>query len=175
MKHRTRNLLCAGAAVIVLMAAGAALGWSRAFPRYTPLDAFRDLRAAIRAQHAPNPTEEFFERRYGPLTDPANRQRVFLDFFNVGHQRGMQIITRHQGSEKEKASIAATAKWIADYRRKLTPQEKQALGAYFRSDTGRARKEESNAEYLKQDAQSRADQAPVFREITFTLLTVGSL
>ena len=46
----------------------------------------------LNAATATQPVEKFLELRYGPLTDPANRQRAFLDFFNIGHIKGLQIL-----------------------------------------------------------------------------------
>ena len=160
------------AAGIVLIALGTTL-WIRRFHHYTPVEALQDLRAAAQVGHAPRPVERFLELRYGPLTDPANRQRAFLDFFNVGHIKGLQILASAMGSEQRKASTAAMAQWVADYRATLTPQEKQALGAYVRSDSGRATLQQATAQYLEQDARFRAGTASVIQELMTTLATVN--
>ena len=65
------------------------------------------------------------------------------------------------------------AQWIADYRATITPDEKQALGAYVRSDAGHATLQQATAQYLQQDARFRAGTAPVIQELMTTLATVN--
>ena len=172
MTSNNRKVLWVCAAGIALIALAVTL-WVRRFHQYTPVEALQDLRAAAQVGHAPRPVERFLELRYGPLSDPANRQRAFLDFFNVGHIKGLQILARGMGSEQRKASTAAMAQWVADYRTTLTPQEKQSLGAYVRSDAGRANLQQATAQYLRQDARFRASTAPVIQELMTTLATVN--
>ena len=124
-------------AVIVVIAAGTTL-WIRRFHHYTPVEAVQDVRAAIQAKDAPQPVERFLELRYGPLTDPANRQRAFLDFFNIGHIKGLHYLAGRMGSQQRQASTAAMAQWVANYRTTMTPDERASLGAYVSSDAGRA-------------------------------------
>jgi len=171
MSSRARKTLWAGAVGIVLMALGTTL-WMRRFHRYTPVEALQDLRAASQAKDAPRPVERFLELRYGPLTDPANRQRAFLDFFNIGHIKGLHLIASRMNGEKQKASITAMAQWVENYRATMTPGEKQALGAYVRSNSGRATLRQATAQYLSQDVHFRASTAPVIQELMTTLATV---
>ena len=123
MKSKTKRLLWAGVAVIVMIAVGTTL-WIRRFHHYTPVEAVQDVRAAIQAKDAPQPVERFLELRYGPLTDPANRQRAFLDFFNIGHIKGLHYLAGRMGSQQRQASTAAMAQWVADYRTTMTPDER---------------------------------------------------
>ena len=76
---------------IVLIALGVTF-WTRRFHNYTPIEALHDLQAAAQVKNAPRPVERFLELRYGPLTEPANRQKAFLDFFNVGHIKGLNML-----------------------------------------------------------------------------------
>ena len=171
MKSRTKRLLWAGVAVIVMIAAGTTL-WIRRFHHYTPVEAVQDVRAAIQAKDAPQPVERFLELRYGPLTDPANRQRAFLDFFNIGHIKGLHLLASSMGNEQRQASTAAMAQWVADYRATMTADEKAALGAYVRSETGRETVQQAAAQYLQQDVHFRAATASVIQELMTTLATV---
>src|ERR1039458_2368522 len=113
MKSRTSKVLWACATVLVLIALGVTF-WIRRFHHYTPVEAMQDVRAAIQAKYAPQPVERFLELRYGPLTDPANRQRAFLDFFNIGHIKGLHYLAGSMGSEQRQASTAAMAQWVAN-------------------------------------------------------------
>ena len=171
MKSRNRKVLWVCTTALALSGLGVTL-WIRSFHHYTPVEALLDLQAAAQVKNAPRPVERFLELRYGALTDPANRQRAFLDFFNVGHIKGLHLIGSRMGSEKRKASINAMAQWISDYRTTMTPGEKQALGAYVRSDAGHASLQQATAQYLRQDVQFRAGTAPVIQELMTTLATV---
>lgn len=171
MKSRTRKFLYAGAAAIALIAAGATF-WTRQFHSYTPIEALEDLQAAAQVKNAPQPVERFLELRYGPLTDPANRQRAFLDFFNIGHIKGLNILVSRMPSDRRQSNIAAMAQWVADYRATMTPGEKAALGAYVNSPVGRATLQQATAQYLQQDVRYRATTASVIQELMTTLATV---
>jgi hypothetical protein len=163
--------LWAGAAVIIVIAVGTTL-WIRRFHHYTPVEALQDVRAAVQARDAPQPVERFLELRYGPLTDPANRQRAFLDFFNIGHIKGLHYLAGRMGSEQRQASTAAMAQWVANYRTTMTPEERASLSTYVRSDTGRATIQQAAAHYLQQDVHFRAATASVIQELMTTLATV---
>ena len=147
--------------------------WIRRFHHYTPVEALQDVRAALQVKDEPEPVERFLELRYGPLTDPANRQRAFLDFFNIGHIKGLSFLASHMESDKRQACTMAMAHWIADYRTTMTPDERAALGAYVRSDVGRDTVRQATVQYLVQeDVHFRASTAPVIQELMTTLATV---
>lgn len=171
-KTRIRKiLLWTGLTGLVLVALGATL-WMRWFKTYPPAEAVLDLRAAVMARNAPRPVEQFLELRYGPLTEPANRQKAFLDFFNVGHIEGLQIIVSHAPAQRRQESIAAMAQWVADYRRTMSPEERQALNAHLTSEAGRATLQQATAKYLSQDIRYRAATAPVIEQLMATLADV---
>jgi hypothetical protein len=166
-----RKLLWVGAAGIVLIALGVTL-WIRRFHSYTPIEALHDLQAAAQVKNAPRPVERFLELRYGPLTDPANRQAAFLDFFNVGHIIGLNILASRLPTEKRQSNTTAMAQWVANYRTTMTPEEKAALGAYVTSPAGRATLQRAAAQYLRQDVRFRANGARVTEELMTTLAAV---
>ena len=168
---RSRKVLWVCGVVIVL-AALAVTFWVRRFHQYTPVEVLRDLQAAAQVGPAPRPVERFLELRYGPLTDPANRQKAFLDFFNIGHIKGLNILVSQTDSAQRQPNINAMAQWVADYRRTMTPEEKAALGAYVRSEAGHATLQRAAAQYLQEDVRFRASTAPVIQELMTTLATV---
>jgi hypothetical protein len=172
MTSRTKKLLWVSAASLLIVAVGAVL-WTRRFHRYTPVEAVLDLQAAAKARNAPRPVERFLEARYGSLAEPANRQRAFVDFFNIGHIEGMNIIVNHLGKGDKQVRINEMAQWIAEYRRTMSPEEKTALGAYMRSDAGRSSLQQATGQYLAKDGYFRASTAPVITELMTTLATVG--
>ena len=171
MKSRKRKLLWACATVIALMALAVTF-WIRRFQNYTPIEALQDLRAAAQVKNAPRPVERFLELRYGPLTEPANRQKAFLDFFNVGHIKGLNLLASRMPIEKRQSSVTAIAQWVENYRTTMTPEEKAALGAYVTSPVGRAKLEQATGQYLRQDVRFRAGSAPVIQELMTTLATL---
>ena len=150
------------------MIGGVAL-WSHYFHHYTPIDVARDIRAGIMSEHAPRPVDRFLELRYGPLTEPVNRQRAFLDFFNAGHIEGLHVLTTHMQGDQQRTNVLAMAEWLADYRETMTPQEKQALSAYLASAQGHNLLQHAAAQYLHQDVRYRAATAPVITELMATL------
>jgi len=157
--------------VLLLVALGTTL-WVRRFHHYTPAEALKDLRAAAAVGDVPKPVDYFMELRYGPQTDPANRQKAFLDFFNAGHIEGLYILVGHIHPSEKKANIAGMANWVADYRNTMSPQEKAALKAYTQSAAGRAAIREATAYYLGQDVRYRAATAGVISELLKTLAEV---
>ncbi len=171
MKRSTRTGLWA-CAVALTLAGLAAILWVRQFPQYTPVEALRDLQAAARVGPAPRPVERFLELRYGPMSNPANRQNAFLDFFNIGHIKGLDMLVSRMDSAHRQPNINAMAKWVANYRATMTAEEKAALGAYVRSDTGQATLKQAAAQYLRQDVHFRSSTAPVVQELMTTLSTV---
>jgi hypothetical protein len=171
MTKRTRRLVWAGVIGLLILAVGATL-WIRRFHRYTPVEVVQDIRAGVAARNAPRPVERFLELRYGSLTNPANRQKAFLDFFNVGHIEGLHILTSHMVEEQRKTNIAAMAQWVADYRRTMSHDEKEALRTHFNSDAGRIGLRQATSRYLAQDIHYRGATAPVIEELMRTLATL---
>lgn len=171
MKRRNKIILWAGVTGLVLAALGVTL-WVRHFHRYTPAEVMLDVRAGIAARNDPKPVERFLELRYGPLTEPANRQKAFLGFFDVGHIQGMHLLVQRMPESRRQPSINGMAQWIAEYRRTMTPAERQALGNYLRSGQGRTAVQQATAQYLSHDVRYRAATAPVIAELMMTLAAV---
>jgi len=171
MTRKRKVVLWLGVTGFALIAL-AVIFWLRTFRGYTPVEVVLDVRAGLQAQHAPQPVERFLEIRYGPLSEPANRQRAFLDFFNVGHIQGLQIITSHMKGMQQQTNIAAMAQWVANYRRTMSPEERQALNAYFGSEAGRLALRRATAKYLGQNVYYRAATAPVITELMTTVSSV---
>jgi len=171
MTRRTKKLVWLGGVGLVLLALGATL-WVRRFHTYTPVEAVLDLRAAAGARNAPRPVERFMELRYGPMNVPANREKAFLDFFNVGHIEGLHILVQRAPPEYRQQAIQNMANWVAEYRRTLTTEEKASLAAYLNSESSRATLDRATAKYLSHDVRYRAITAPVIAELMATLAEV---
>ena len=171
MRIRTRKVLWVGAVGTLIVALGVTF-WIRTFHRYTPLEVVQDIRAGLAARHAPQPVERFLELRYGPLTEPANRQKAFLDFFNVGHIEGLHLIVTHMQDGERQTNIAAMARWVAEYRRTMSAKEKQALNARLSTAEGRRMLRQATAQYLRQDVHYRAATAGVITELMTTVVAV---
>jgi hypothetical protein len=168
---RGRRWLWIGLTLLVV-AAAATGGWIWRFRTYTPAAVARDLKAAFQSRNASQPAVHFLELRYGPLSEPENRQKAFVNFFNVDHMEGLYRITAKMQGAQKTTNIAATAQWIADYRNNMTPEEKQSLGDYLRSPTGREALARATVEYLKRDVEYRSATAPVIAELMATIAHV---
>ncbi len=166
-----RKLLWLSTTLIAIVVVGAAL-WIWRFHTYTPLAVVLDIRAALQARNSPRPAERFLELRYGPLTEPANRQKAFLDFFDIDHIEGLSRIVGHMGAAQKQTNIAATAQWIANYRETMSVEEKASLRNYLNSKTGRSTLQKATADYLKRDVTYRSATAPVIKELMATLAAV---
>jgi len=171
---KKRVALITGVIVLVgaaLIGAGRVL-WVRRFHHYSPWEVLKDVRAGLAARSVPQPrarVEAFLATRYGPLTDPANRQHAFLDFFNVDHLQGLDFITGHTPPAQQQADTQAMAEWIAHYRETMSREERAALLACVNSESGRAMLARSTAHYLAQDEAARNAQKSVMMELTATL------
>ena len=172
MTRRVRIFAWVAGSGLGLMLVASAL-WVWKFQRYTPAEVMLDVRAAVASKDAPKPVERFLETRYGPLSEPANRQKAFVDFFNPGHIEGLQFIVKHAPEERRQKSIQAMAEWVADYRDTMTADEKRTLSAQFDSKDGREMLQRATAQYLKQDVHYRAATAPVIAELMTTLSSLS--
>jgi hypothetical protein len=166
-----KKILWTGTGMILVLGLCTVL-WIRRFHHYTPAEALADLRAAAAVRNTSKPVERFLELRYSPLSEPVNRQRAFLDFFNVGHIDGLYILVGRIPSGRRQSRIDDMARWIADYRQTISPEEKDALAMYLRSEAGRAMLQQATAQYLQKDVRFRGATAGVIRELMATLAAI---
>lgn len=172
MKTRKFKILF-GAGVSVLLLLGiAGFVYVRVFHRYPPAELMQDIRAGIAAREIKDPDERFkkyLEQRYGPMSDAANRQKAFLDFFNAEHIRALQFMVKHSPTNQRQANIQASADWIAKYRTTMTPQERAVLSAQLQSETGKTMLRKATAQYNEQDVYYRGNTAPVISQLLTTI------
>ena len=172
MKRRAKRILwCAALATLVLAGLVTVL-WVRTFHHYLPRELMKDIRAGLAARDLREPearVEKFLEARYGPLTDPANRQRAFLDFFDVDHINGLNFIVNHSPPAQKQANTQAMAQWIANYRSAMSLEERTGLQVRLNSDTGQAMLRQATAQFLSQDVYYRGAQKAVVQELMVTL------
>ena len=171
MTGRNKKLLVVAGAAMGIVVLGAFL-WKRHFHRYTPVEAVLDIQAAIRAKDAPHRVERFLEVRYGPLSQPENRRKAFLDFFNIGHIEGLYTIVGSMPGDKRSTDIAAMAGWVEHYRNSMSVDERVALRDFFQSNEGKSQLRDATAAYLSKDVKFRANTAEVIRELMTTIATV---
>lgn len=173
-KRTTIILLVAGAVGVVLIAASSIL-WVRTFYHYSPLEVLKDVRAGLAAKDIQQPkarVEAFLTSRYGPLTDPANRQRAFLDLFDVDHTKALDFIASHSPADQKQADTQAMAEWVAQYRKTMSKEERAALRARINSEAGKSMLRRSTAHYMAQEESVRKAQKPVMTELTTTLTSL---
>jgi hypothetical protein len=175
MKKRTKIIILgAGIVVVALVGAGNVL-WTRTFHHYSPRELLKDVRAGLAARDIQEPkvrVETFLTARYGPLTEPANRQSAFLDLFNVDHTKALDLIAGHGPASQQQADTQAMAEWIAQYRKTMSAEERAALRARINSESGQSMLKRSTAHYLAQEESVRNAQKPVMMELTATLTSL---
>lgn len=172
MKRRFTKILVAAAAIFCLLVAAGVIFWLHTFRHSTPKEVMSDVRAGLAARHVQDPgqrIETFLQARYGPLTEATNRERAFLDFFDVNHIKGLNFIVSHTPAPQKAANTQAMADWIAHYRQTMSAEEKNDLLTRLNSEAGRAMLRQATAQYQSQDVYYRAAQQPVIRELMTTL------
>jgi hypothetical protein len=103
------------------------------------------------------------------MTEAANRQKAFLDFFDPEHIRALQFMVAHTPKEQQLENVAACAKWVAQYRSTLTAAERAALGARLGTPSGQQMLKRATAQYNAQDIYYRGQTAPVISELLRTI------
>lgn len=172
MKKRIlKTFLWAGVAMLILMAAGVSL-WFGVIRHHVPKELMKDVRAGLAARHVREPNariKTFLEARYGPMTEPTNRQNAFLGFFDVDHIKGFGLLVSHTPMKERQANTQAMAEWIANYRDSMTPAERTTLQTCLNSEAGRASLRQATAQYQSQDVYFRGAQKQVIAQLMITL------
>ena len=169
--NRKKKVLWIGASALLLVALGGFF-WFRAVRHRLPHGFVKDVRAGLAAREIKDPDDrllKYLEGRYGRLSDPANRERVFVDFFDVEHIKVLQMIATHAPEAQRQANIDAMARWVAAYRESLSEQERASLKARFQTPEGRSMLRRATAQYNTQDVRYRGNTAPVFSQLLRTL------
>lgn len=154
------------------MVAVAAVIWLRVVYFGRPVGLMRDIRAGLAARSIKDPDQrlaKYLEGRYGDLSDPANRQAVFVDFFDTERIKALQMLVKRAPEDQRQANIDAMARWLANYRASMSAAERAALNAQFQSPEGRSRLGRATAQYNSQDVLYRGYTAPVISELLRTL------
>ena len=160
-----------GLAGVLVLALGIA-AWLRVVYFGKPVGVMKDIRAGLAARPLKDPDArlaKYLDGRYGTMADPANRERVFVDFFNPERIKTLEILVRHAPEDQRLANIDAMARWLADYRASLTAEQRAALNARFQTPEGRAMLGRATAQYNAQDVHYRGATAPVISELLRTL------
>ena len=101
-----------------------------------------------------------------------NRQRAFLDLFNVEHTKALDLISGHGPASQQQADTQAMAEWIAQYRKTMSSEERAALRTRINSASGQSMLKQSTAHFMAQEESVRNAQKPVMMEITATLTSL---
>lgn len=135
----------------------------------------KDIRAGIASRHIKDPDErlkKYLEGRYGPLSEPANRQQAFLDFFNTDHIKALQLLVRHSPESQRQSNILAMARWVESYRNGMTPQERADLKTRLQGPEAAAMLKRATTQYNSQDVAYRGATAPVISQLLQTISSV---
>lgn len=160
------TLSITGGLLLVALAGGAWVWKTRA-----PLlrEVALDLKAGAGARGAEKQYERFLELRYGSMTNPENRQKVFLGFFDTNHLEGMYRLVKFMKPNERTNNIAATADWLASYRENMTSAERDQLISWMKSPEGLKEIQRASAIYRSRDIGYRSSTEPVIRELMTTL------
>jgi hypothetical protein len=167
MTRKKRIVLSTLAVVAILGGATAAWTWKTRGPILR--EVAQDLRAGARSRNAEKPFERFIELRYGPMTEPENRRKAFVGFFDPMHMEGMFRLVGFMTEGERRTNIAASAEWIARYRESMSPEEKQALAIWLNSPGTQADLQRASGLYRSRDIRYRAANEPVISELMTTL------
>ena len=172
-KSRRKFWRFVGIAFLILLAAGV-FGFHRLRQRLPP-DLILDLRAGaptVRLADADQRFQMYVENRYGPQSNPANREKAFLSFFDLDHIRSLRWLVKHTPQNMQQPNIDACARWIGQFRDSLSPEQRAGLAAQLQTPEGRRTLQQATAEYNSQDVQYRGQTTPVISQL---LKTVASL
>jgi hypothetical protein len=168
---RKQMLWRVGGAFLVFLVIAGATGFY-VVRRQLPPELMEDIQAGIAARHIPDADrriQKYLETRYGPLSDPTNREKAFVDFFNLEHIKALQLMVRHSPETQRASNILAMARWVEGYRESLTPQERASLSARFGTPEGRAMLRKATAQYNSQDVYYRGHTAAVISQLLKTI------
>ncbi|MFO1513815.1 MAG: hypothetical protein U1F83_13005 [Verrucomicrobiota bacterium] len=171
-KVRRRKLLVGLCIGLVALMAIAVIGYLKMFRGYPPQELMQDIKAGVAVleiKDADTRFAKYLEGRYGPMSEAANREKAFLDFFNPEHIRALQFMVAHSPQEQRRENISATARWVAQFRAQMTAAERAALREKLKSDSGHVMLKRATAQYNAQDIYYRGDTAPVISELLRTI------
>lgn len=146
--------------------------WFGVLRQRVPPEFMKDIRAGLPARNIKDPDArllKYLENRYGSMSEPANREAVFIDFFDVERIKALQFLVAHSPAEFRQANIDAMARWVESYRESLSGAERLALNARFRTPEGQAMLRRATAQYNSQDVRYRGNTAGVISQLLRTL------
>lgn len=167
MTRKWKVALSITGGLLLVAVAGGAWFWKRRAPLLR--EVALDLKAGARARGAENQYERYLELRYGSMTNPENRQKVFLGFFDTNHLEGMYRLVKFMKPSERTNNIAATANWLESYRGNMTAAERSALSEWMHSPEGLKNIQRASAIYRSRDIGYRSSTEPVIRELMTTL------
>jgi len=166
----SRTALIIAAATVVILA-----GTFLFFRQRLPAGIMKDIRAGIAAKDISDPDQrvkKYLELRYGSMESPANRQKAFIDFFDIEHIKALQLMVSHAPKGRGQESIQAMSRWVETYRESLTLSEREQLREQLGSPQGRAMLQWATAQYNSQSVEYRGQTAPVISQLLKTVYAV---
>lgn len=157
--------------VLVLLASVFVMGVRRRLPH----GIMKDIRAGMTARHISDPDarlKQYLEARYGSMDDPANREKMFLDFFDLDHIKALQLLVKHSPEKHREENILAMSRWVEHYRESMTSQERSDLKQKLSGPAAQVMLKQATAQYNAQDVKYRGQTAPVISQLLRTLYTI---
>jgi hypothetical protein len=159
------------ALVLLLLATTFVIGVRRRLPP----GIMKDIRAGRTARHITNPDarlKQYLEARYGAMDVATNREKMFLDFFDLDHIKALQLLVKYSPDKHREENILAMSRWVEHYRESMTPQERSDLKQKLAGPGAESMLKQATAQYNSQDVKYRGQTAPVISQLLRTIYTV---
>ena len=174
MKRLAKIFLWTGVLVIACFGAEDWL-WSRYLTK-----AFRTAEAGVSRRTGPRAEAEaraqadagfawWLASQFGPLDIAANREKAFLSFLDSKHIKIFGLEARLASAKQSRRDSETAARWIANYRATMTPEERADLRDRLNSDAGRAMLQQANAAFQSLDVSFRGNVTPAVAEVLATV------
>lgn len=172
MKTGSRRKWWTAAGICGLVLALLATAFVIGVRRRLPPGLMKDIRAGMTARNISDPDarlKQYLEARYGPMDVAANREKMFLDFFDLDHIKALQLLVKHSPEKHREENILAMSRWVEHYRESMTPQERSDLKQKLTGPGADDMLKQATAQYNSQDVKYRGETAPVISQLLRTL------
>ena len=164
-----------GAGILVVVLLVLATAFVLNVRRHLPPGIMKDIRAGRTARNITDPDarlKQYLEARYGSMDVATNREKMFLDFFDLDHIKALQLLVKYSPEKHREENILAMSRWVEHYRESMTPDERSDLKQKITGTTGETMLKQATAQYNAQDVKYRGQTAPVISQLLQTIYTV---
>ncbi|HWD94339.1 MAG TPA: hypothetical protein VG938_18555 [Verrucomicrobiae bacterium] len=175
MKTGTRRKIWMAVGIVGLVFVLLATTFVLGVRRHLPPGIMKDIRAGRTARHISDPDarlKQYLEARYGAMDVATNREKMFLDFFDLNHIKALQLLVKYSPEKHREENILAMSRWVQHYRESMTSEEHSDLKQKLTGTAGETMLKQATAQYNSQDVQYRGQTAPVISQLLQTLYSI---